>query len=78
MASFGTDHIINPFERFADHLSLAVAAPERFRLIELLTSLPETPIPEPHRPPAGHWILCGYGRFGQALADRLQPTGITT
>lgn len=77
MASFGTDHIINPFERFADHLSLAVAAPERFRLIELLTSLPETPIPEPHRPPAGHWILCGYGRFGQALADRLQPTGIT-
>jgi len=77
MASFGTDHIINPFERFADHLSLAVAAPERFRLIELLTSLPETPIPEPHRPPAGHWILCGYGHFGQALADRLQPTGIT-
>ena len=77
MASFGTDHIINPFERFADHLSLAVAAPERFRLIELLTSLPETPIPEPHRPPAGHWILCGYGRFGQALADRLKPTGIT-
>lgn len=77
MASFGTDHIINPFERFAEHLSLAVAAPERFRLIELLTSLPETPIPESHRPPAGHWILCGYGRFGQAVADRLRPTGIT-
>lgn len=77
MASFGTDHIINPFERFAEHLSLAVAAPERFRLIELLTSLPETPIPETHRPPAGHWILCGYGNFGQAVADRLRPTGIT-
>lgn len=77
MASFGTDHIINPFERFAEHLSLAVAAPERFRLIELLTSLPETPIPEIHRPPAGHWILCGYGRFGQAVAERLRPTGIT-
>lgn len=77
MASFGTDHIINPFERFAEHLSLAIAAPERFRLIELLTSLPETPIPETHRPPAGHWILCGYGRFGQAVADRLRPTGIT-
>jgi Trk K+ transport system NAD-binding subunit len=77
MASFGTDHIISPFERFAEHLSLAVAAPERFRLIELLTSLPETPIPETHRPPAGHWILCGYGNFGQAVADRLRPTGIT-
>lgn len=76
MASFGTDHIINPFERFADHLALAVASPERFRLIELLTSLPESPIPEPHRPPRGHWILCGYGSFGRAVADRLRDTGI--
>jgi len=77
MASFGTDHIINPFERFADHLALAVASPERFCLIELLTSLPESPIPEPHRPPRGHWILCGYGSFGRAVADRLRDTGIT-
>ncbi len=77
MASFGTDHIISPYERFAEHLALAVAAPERFRLIELLTSLPETSIPEPHRPPRGHWILCGYGHFGHALAEHLQPTGIT-
>lgn len=77
MASFGTDHIINPFTRFADHLALAIAAPERFRLVELLTSLPGSPIPAAHRPPHGHWILCGYGRFGQALATRLQATGIT-
>ena len=77
MASFGTDHIINPFERFADHLALAVASPERFCLIELLTSLPESPVPEPHRPPRGHWILCGYGSFGRAVADRLRDTGIT-
>lgn len=76
MASFGTDHIISPYERFAEHLALAVAAPERFRLIELLTSLPESPLPEPHRPPGGRWILCGYGRFGHALGERLQATGI--
>lgn len=77
MASFGTDFVINPFERFADRLALAVANPERFRLIELLTSLPDNPVPEPHRPPRGHWILCGYGRFGHALAERLRNTGIT-
>ncbi|HSG22832.1 MAG TPA: NAD-binding protein [Azonexus sp.] len=76
MASFGTNHIINPFARFAEYLALAVAAPARFRLIELLTSLPETPIPEVHRPPTGNWILCGYGRFGHAVAKHLQPTGI--
>ena len=77
MASFGTDHIINPYQRFADSLALAVAAPERFRLIEQLTSLPETPLAEPHRPPRGHWILCGYGRFGHAIAERLRDTGIS-
>jgi Trk K+ transport system NAD-binding subunit len=76
MASFGTDHIINPFRHFADHLAMAVAAPERFRLIELLTSLPASPLPEPHRPPGGRWILCGYGRFGHALAEHLRPAGI--
>lgn len=76
MASFGTDHIISPYERFADRLALAVTAPERSRLIELLTSLPETPIAAAHRPPRGRWILCGYGRFGHALATRLQATGI--
>lgn len=77
MASFGTRHIINPFERFAEQLALAVAMPERFRLLELLTGLPESAIPEVHRPPKGHWILCGYGRFGHAIADRLRDTGIT-
>ena len=76
MASFGTDYIINPFERFAEHLALAISAPERFRLIELLTNLPELPIPEIHRPPKGRWILCGYGHFGQAVAEHLRPTGI--
>ena len=77
LASFGTHHVINPFTRFAERLALAVAAPERFRLIELLTSLPDNPIPEPHRPPRGHWILCGYGKFGHAVAEHLRDTGIT-
>jgi len=76
MSSFGTNYIINPFTRFAEYLALAIAAPEQFRLIEILTSLPESAMPEPHRPPGGHWILCGYGRFGHALAEQLKPAGI--
>lgn len=76
LASFGTDHIIDPYTRFADYLALAVGAPERFRLVELLTSLPESPLPAVHRPPGGRWILCGYGRFGRVLAPRLQAAGI--
>lgn len=76
MASFGTDHIVNPFERFAEYLALAAAAPERFRLIEILTALPGTPLPEPQRPPRGRWIVCGYGRFGRAVVRHLVPAGV--
>ncbi|MGB0129506.1 MAG: NAD-binding protein, partial [Rhodocyclaceae bacterium] len=76
MASFGTHHIIDPFERFAEYLALAVAAPERFRLIEILTGLPGSPLPDVHRPPRGQWIVCGYGPFGQAMVRHLGPTGV--
>lgn len=76
MASFGTHHIVNAYERFAEYLALAVSAPERFRLIEILAALPGTPIPEVHRPPRGHWIICGYGHFGQAIARYLSMQGI--
>ncbi|WP_194725790.1 potassium channel family protein [Noviherbaspirillum malthae] len=76
MASFGTDHIVNAYERFAQYLGLAVASPERFRLIEVLTGLPGTPIPEVHRPPRGHWIICGYGTFGRAIERCLDLPGI--
>lgn len=71
MASFGTHHIINAYERFAEYLALAASSPERFRLIEILTGLPGTPLPEVHRPPRGKWIICGYGHFGRAIARYL-------
>jgi voltage-gated potassium channel len=71
MASFGTDHVINPFRRFADQLALAVRVPEVFRLDQLLTGIPGEPAPERHRPPRGNWIVCGYGRFGHAIVDAL-------
>lgn len=76
MASFGTHHIVNAFERFAEYLALAIASPERYRLIEILTGLPGTPMPEVHRPPRGHWIICGYGHFGTAVARFLALPGI--
>lgn len=67
MATFGTHHIVNAYERFAEYLAMAIASPERFRIIEILTALPGTPLPQVHRPPRGHWILCGYGQFGNAI-----------
>lgn len=40
MASFGTDHIINPFAAFGELLELAVAQPGHYRLFSLLTGMP--------------------------------------
>lgn len=76
MASFGTTHIINPFERFSEHLTLSISQPEQIRLIQILTSFPNTKLGNIDTPPAGYWILCGYGRFGRAIAKRFRKAGI--
>ncbi len=73
---FGGDVVINPFGRFADYLAAAITMPERYRLRELITGLPGEPIRHIQRPPRGHWIICGYGRFGQAVAERLRQAGM--
>lgn len=73
---FGGDIVINPFERFAEYLTSAIATPQRYRLRELLTSLPGEPIVPINRPPKGHWIMCGYGRFGHEVTDSLRSAGM--
>lgn len=74
---FGGDLVINPFERFAERLGSALARPQRYRLREILTGLEEGPLPELLHPPKGHWIVCGYGRFGHAVAEELRDIGNT-
>jgi len=78
LASFDTDHIINPFEAFAEHLALALRAPGAWLLHEWLTGVPNTPLAEPKYPPQGKWIVCGYGRFGKAINRQLRRHGIDT
>lgn len=76
MASFGTTHIINPFDTFAARLALALHSPGTHLLHEWLTGVPDTPLPSPLYPPHGTWILCGYGRFGKAVYANLVNEGI--
>lgn len=73
---FGGDVVINPFERFAHALASAVSAPYHFRLRELLTGLPGDELPEELHPPRGHWIMCGYGRFGHLIRQQLEGAGL--
>lgn len=76
IGAFGGDIVINPFDRFAEYLASAVAAPQSYRLREILTGLTGDPLPEEHKPPQGRWIMCGYGRFGHAIVKRMQQAGM--
>ncbi len=75
MASFGTDHIVDPFETFADRLALAINSPEMHRVFEWLYGMPNTPLVERPQPPKGRWLVCGYGRFGKAVCRQFDRIG---
>lgn len=67
MASFGTRHIINPFEKFSEYLGLALHSPAAWHLLTWLTGLPGSTVERHRDPPHGDWIICGHGRFGRML-----------
>ncbi len=78
MASFGTDVIINAYAAFADRLALAIRAPDTHRVYDWLSGIPHTTLAEHPSPPAGTWIICGYGRLGHAVREALESVGVET
>ena len=77
MASFGTDYIIDPFDTFSMHLATAIETPCLYLLQRWLGGDQESELDEPVYPPRqGRWVVCGYGRFGKAIASRLKSEGI--
>ena len=77
MESFNTDAVINPFDSFADRLAMALHSPDCHLLYEWLTASPGAPLAKRINPPRGTWVLCGYGRFGKALARHLEYEGVS-
>jgi len=75
MASFGTDFIIDPFERFGAYLGVALSSPSLYLLREWLTAVPGTALAEPIDPPKGDWVLAGFGRFGRAVGENIAKAG---
>lgn len=79
MASFGTDHIVDPFDTFGMHLATAFQAPCLALLQMWLTGVSHQVLAEPVYPPRdGPWLVCGFGRFGKAVCARLHEEGIET
>ena len=76
MHAFGTPSVVNPFDRFGDHLRLALNAPASYQLLTWLEAGPGAPLPDrAEPPPAGRWVMCGYGRFGRELTEDLRDQG---
>jgi Trk K+ transport system NAD-binding subunit len=76
MASFGTDYIVNPYDLFAEFFSTALTSPQRYLLHKWLSSSYNSPLSEPVYPPKGRWLLCGFGRFGKAVYEKLLQHGL--
>lgn len=78
LASFGTDHIVNPFDSFANQLALAIHSPSMYLLYEWMTRAVRDIVTQPVTPPRGTWVVCGYGRFGKAVRRYLDFEGVRT
>ncbi len=79
MRSFNTDHIVNPYQTFADIFSMLLHTPSLHLIFDWLTGAPESQITdEPLKFSYGRWILCSYGRFGNALYQKFLEHDIDT
>ncbi|CCH87687.1 Putative K+ transporter with a NAD-binding domain [Modestobacter italicus] len=77
MSAFGSPTVINPFDRFGDHLRLALHSPAAYQLMTWLESGPGAELPPRRSAPApGRWVVAGYGRFGQHFAADLRAEGL--
>lgn len=75
LASFNTDHIINAYQVFGEHLAMTQRTPSVHLLHAWLISLPNRTLHPPVTPPRGRWVICGYGRFGSSCARYLEEEG---
>ncbi len=74
--SLGNVTIINPFEIFAQLLSMAITAPRLHNLNSCLVRNPDARLGDPIQMPTGDWIICGFGRMGQWINQHFVQNGI--
>ncbi len=77
MRAFHVQDVVNPLDRFGDHLRILLRSPAAYQLMIWLTSAPGTPLPE-RLPslPRGRWVVCGHGRYGDELSADLRAEGL--
>lgn len=78
MAAAGVNHIINPYDTFAERVALSIRTPSLHVIYESLTTQRGTAMDEAPRIPRGRWILCGTGLFTRTLRRQLERLQIET
>jgi len=76
MASFGTDMIVDPFRAYADYMALAARSPHKLLVYDWLMNPHHRTLSSVYKHAPGRWIICGYGRFGRALAAAFAAEGM--
>ena len=76
MASFGTEHRIDPYTIFAERFYLALSSPTKYLVQDWLISVPGSELRTEIRPPPGRWIIAGLGRFGSRITPQLEKAGL--
>lgn len=76
LASFGTDHIIDPFVTYSKYLAMAIESPYQHLVHDWLTNPRHRKLSSANERTSGHWVICGYGRFGHALQEAFQQTDV--
>ncbi|HYO41028.1 MAG TPA: NAD-binding protein [Nocardioidaceae bacterium] len=77
MRAFHVQDVVNPLDRFGDHLRILLRSPAAYQLMIWLTSSPGTPLPERFPSlPHGRWVVCGHGRYGDELSADLRAEGL--
>jgi voltage-gated potassium channel len=71
MASFDTDHMVDPYSIFAERFFLALSSPVKYLVQDWLISVPGSQLRGALHPPKGHWVICGLGRFGSRIVEQL-------
>lgn len=72
LAAVGDVSLVSPFEVFAQQLDAAIYTPVLRAWEDWLVGDDKVGLDAPLRPPRGNWVLCGYGRMGRALHNRLR------
>ncbi|MDR3220957.1 MAG: NAD-binding protein [Candidatus Accumulibacter sp.] len=77
LESFRNIEPINPFQIFANNISLDMGSPERLRVVEWLSGLPGGACPESLNLPKGHWVVFGSGVFSDYLIAAFRGAGMS-